>query len=199
MSDVVTSPTTTKQVVLATAKKMLTDGLVEGTSGNISGRLDNGLVVFDTGRHPEHTRQIIDFASAKKKPVVAIVNSHWHLDHVGGNVLLRENYPDVRVYASGAIEDAMHGFLANYHAQLEDVIKKAGDDTSKQAPWRAGTSPPPKRCETRHGQLGGSPSSTGAFSTLASSLPRASQTPSSRMPASFVWRTCRCPPLYSTT
>jgi glyoxylase-like metal-dependent hydrolase (beta-lactamase superfamily II) len=97
----------------------------------------DGLVVFDTGRHPEHTQQIVDFASAAKKPVLAIVNSHWHLDHVGGNVLLREKYPGVRVYASGAIEDAMHGFLANYHAQLEDAIKQAGDDTTKQAPWRA--------------------------------------------------------------
>src|SRR5690242_1277594 len=97
----------------------------------------DGLVVFDTGRHREHTQQIVDFANAAKKPVVAIVNRHWHLDHVGGNVLLREKYPGVRVYASGAIEDAMHGFLANYHAQVEDVIKKLGDDSAKQAPWRA--------------------------------------------------------------
>ena len=97
----------------------------------------DGLVVFDTGRHPEHTQQIVDFANAAKKPVVAIVNSHWHLDHVGGNVMLRAKYPGVRVYASGAIEDAMHGFLANYRAQLEDAIKQAGDDTAKQAPWRA--------------------------------------------------------------
>ncbi len=97
----------------------------------------DGLVVFDTGRHPEHARQIIDFANAAGKPVVAIVNSHWHLDHVGGNVLLREKYPDVRVYASGAIEEAMHGFLANYHAELDDTIAKAGDDAAKQAPWRA--------------------------------------------------------------
>src|ERR1700745_4252468 len=52
----------------------------------------DGLVVFDTGRHPEHTQQIVDFASAAKKPVVAIVNSHWHLDHVGGNGMLREKY-----------------------------------------------------------------------------------------------------------
>lgn len=97
----------------------------------------DGLVVFDTGRHPEHTRKIVDFATATNKPVVAIVNSHWHLDHVGGNVMLREKYPGLRVYASGAIEEAMHGFLANYHRQLEDVIAKAGDDTTKQAPWRA--------------------------------------------------------------
>jgi L-fuculose-phosphate aldolase len=38
------SPTTTKEAVLAGAKKMLADGLVEGTSGNISGRLEGGLV-----------------------------------------------------------------------------------------------------------------------------------------------------------
>lgn len=43
MTDV-TSPTTTPDAVLATAKKMLEDGLVEGTSGNISGRLEGGLV-----------------------------------------------------------------------------------------------------------------------------------------------------------
>lgn len=97
----------------------------------------DGLIVFDTGRHPAHTQQIIDFANQAKLPVAAIVNSHWHLDHVGGNVLLRRTYPGARVYASAAIEAAMRGFLANYHAQLEDAIKHAGDDAGKQAPWRA--------------------------------------------------------------
>lgn len=38
------SPTTTREAVLAAAKRMLAEGLVEGTSGNISGRLDGGLV-----------------------------------------------------------------------------------------------------------------------------------------------------------
>jgi L-fuculose-phosphate aldolase len=40
----VTSPTTTPEAVLATAKAMLAQGLVEGTSGNISGRLADGTV-----------------------------------------------------------------------------------------------------------------------------------------------------------
>lgn len=44
MPDTVTSPTTTREAVLATAQRMLADGLVEGTSGNISGRLPGGLV-----------------------------------------------------------------------------------------------------------------------------------------------------------
>ena len=96
-----------------------------------------GLVVFDTGRHREHTQKIIDFANAAKKPIVAIVNSHWHLDHVGGNVMLRKMYPRARVYASGAIDDALHGFLSNYRAQLEDAIATAGDDAMKAAPSKA--------------------------------------------------------------
>jgi L-fuculose-phosphate aldolase len=40
----ITSPTTTPAAVLAAAKTMLRRGLVEGTSGNISGRLEGGLV-----------------------------------------------------------------------------------------------------------------------------------------------------------
>jgi L-fuculose-phosphate aldolase len=40
----ITSPTTTPEEVLAAAKTMLERGLVEGTSGNISGRLEGGLV-----------------------------------------------------------------------------------------------------------------------------------------------------------
>jgi ribulose-5-phosphate 4-epimerase/fuculose-1-phosphate aldolase len=40
----VTSPTTTREAVLEAAHDMLARGLVEGTSGNISGRLPDGLV-----------------------------------------------------------------------------------------------------------------------------------------------------------
>jgi len=97
----------------------------------------DGLIVFDTGRHAEHVQQILDFAAARKTPVVAIVNSHWHLDHVGGNVRLRQAFPRVQVYASAAIEDAMHGFLADYRTQLEGAIAQASGDSAKQAPWRA--------------------------------------------------------------
>ena len=43
MADIV-APTTTPEEVLAAAKTMLERGLVEGTSGNISGRLEGGLV-----------------------------------------------------------------------------------------------------------------------------------------------------------
>jgi glyoxylase-like metal-dependent hydrolase (beta-lactamase superfamily II) len=83
-----------------------------------------GLIVVDSGRHAAHTQAIVDFAKAAKKPVKAIVNTHWHLDHVGGNVILRREFPEARVYASGAIAEARKGFLANYRKQLEEMLAK---------------------------------------------------------------------------
>ena len=84
-----------------------------------------GLIVMDTGRHVEQTQRVLDFAKASSKPVRAIINSHWHLDHVGGNVLLRQAYPNVEVYATSAIDSALTGFLKDYRAQLEGALTKA--------------------------------------------------------------------------
>src|ERR1700743_2626240 len=71
-----------------------------------------GLIVMDTGRHTWQRRAILDFAKDDGKPIVAIVNSHWHLDHVSGNPDIRAAYPGLKVYASGAIKEALTGFLA---------------------------------------------------------------------------------------
>jgi glyoxylase-like metal-dependent hydrolase (beta-lactamase superfamily II) len=90
-----------------------------------------GLIVFDTGRHPEHAQQVIDFARAQDRPIAAIINSHWHLDHVGGNPPLRAAFPNIRVYASSAIDDARSGFLTEYRAHL--VTELAKSDISPDA------------------------------------------------------------------
>src|SRR5687767_10805835 len=41
----------------------------------------DGLVVVDTGRHLDHQEKILAYAIERGKPIVAIVNTHWHLDH----------------------------------------------------------------------------------------------------------------------
>jgi len=87
-------------------------------------RRRDGLLVFDTGRHPEHTQRIIDLAKASGLPITAIVNSHWHLDHVSGNPMLRAAYPHAHVYASRVIEGAMRGFLADNRKQMVELIAK---------------------------------------------------------------------------
>jgi L-fuculose-phosphate aldolase len=53
-------PTTTPEAVLATAKRMLAEGLVEGTSGNISGRLPGGLVCLTPSSVPYDTMTLDD-------------------------------------------------------------------------------------------------------------------------------------------
>ncbi|MCU1247831.1 MAG: hypothetical protein JWQ49_860 [Edaphobacter sp.] len=70
------------------------------------------LTVIDTGRHESHRRKIETFAEKKNTAIVAVINSHRHLDHVSGNIELRQAYPGIKVYASGAINDALTGFLA---------------------------------------------------------------------------------------
>ena len=55
-----TSPTTTPEAVLAAAKKMLAEGLVEGTSGNISGRLEGGLVCMTPSSVAYDTMELDD-------------------------------------------------------------------------------------------------------------------------------------------
>ena len=93
----------------------------------------DGLVVVDTGRHAEHTQRIIDYAHAQRLPIKAVVNTHWHLDHVGGNPRIRAAFPGVRVYASAAIDGAMHGFLADYRKQLQAAIAQGRDQAQT---WR---------------------------------------------------------------
>jgi glyoxylase-like metal-dependent hydrolase (beta-lactamase superfamily II) len=97
----------------------------------------DGLVVFDTGRHKAHAQAIADLAKARGKPVAAIVNSHWHLDHVGGNIALRAAFPRAKVYATGAIDAALGGFLASYRRQLAQAIDQAASDPKAQESYRA--------------------------------------------------------------
>lgn len=106
----------------------------DGNSVLLRGR--DGLVVFDTGRHAAHARQLIDAAHALRMPVVAIINSHWHLDHVSGNGALRAAYPQSQVFASDAIEQALTGFLADYRAQLQQQIAQAPPGNAEVAGWR---------------------------------------------------------------
>jgi glyoxylase-like metal-dependent hydrolase (beta-lactamase superfamily II) len=92
-----------------------------------------GLIVFDTGRHPRHAQAILDFARERNQPIAAIVNSHWHLDHVGGNPRLRAAFPESLVYASSAIDAARRGFLADYRAQLVSEIAAAKNPEAQES------------------------------------------------------------------
>lgn len=108
----------------------------DGNSLLLRGR--EGWIVVDTGRHPAHASAIVDAVRGSGRPLMAIVNTHWHLDHVSGNAPLREAYPSVAVHAAARIETEMEtgGFLAGYRRQLDELLRTRPDDPQAGG-WRA--------------------------------------------------------------
>ncbi|MFL6843633.1 MAG: MBL fold metallo-hydrolase [Allosphingosinicella sp.] len=90
----------------------------------------DGLVVVDTGRYPDHQAKILAYARERGKPVTAIVNTHWHLDHSGGNAEIRAVYPQAKLYASNAVAGALEGFLAR---SLERGRARLADPAASEA------------------------------------------------------------------
>jgi len=86
-----------------------------------------GWVLVDSGRHLDHTQALLDFMRAQGGDALALVNSHWHLDHLGGNALIRQQWPGLHVYASAAVDGALRGWLAGYRRQLEGLVEKPQD------------------------------------------------------------------------
>jgi glyoxylase-like metal-dependent hydrolase (beta-lactamase superfamily II) len=95
-----------------------------------------GLILIDTGRHPEHTERLIAYARGRGRPIVAVFNTHWHLDHSSGNGLVRAAFPRARIYASNAIDGALPTFL-----------RESREDAERQL--AAGQIPEAQRAEVR--------------------------------------------------
>jgi glyoxylase-like metal-dependent hydrolase (beta-lactamase superfamily II) len=81
-----------------------------------------GLILVDTGRHPAHQQAVLAAARKRGKPIAAIVNTHWHLDHTGGNAEIRAVYPGIPVYGSDAVDGALQGFFPQSRAGAEAHI-----------------------------------------------------------------------------
>ena len=86
----------------------------------------NGLILIDTGRRLDHavslTTLLIMRGSSSGTPA-AIINTHWHLDHVSGNRWFKMVSPETRVYATSAIDGALTGFLADSAAASREALE----------------------------------------------------------------------------
>lgn len=98
----------------------------DGNSVLLQGR--DGLVLIDSGRHVEHTRALIDWARERRQPIRFVLNTHWHLDHLGGNALLREAEPGLRALAGGAVRDAVAQRMPRTVDDLRRMLTEPGLD-----------------------------------------------------------------------
>ncbi len=96
----------------------------------------DGLILVDTGRHPAHRDRLLAYARERGRPVVAIFNTHWHLDHSTGNGELRAAFPQAPLYATNAIDGALAAFLRDSRERM-------------QARLAAGEVPPEREAEVR--------------------------------------------------
>lgn len=67
----------------------------------------DGLVLIDSGRHAEHSDAVLAWARQRRQPLRWVINTHWHLDHLGGNAALRDAVPGLRALASAAVGQAI--------------------------------------------------------------------------------------------
>jgi glyoxylase-like metal-dependent hydrolase (beta-lactamase superfamily II) len=82
----------------------------------------DGLILVDTGRHPEHSAALLAYARERGRPIAAIFNTHWHLDHSTGNGEIRAAFPTAPLYASEAVDGALTGFLARSRQGAEQAL-----------------------------------------------------------------------------
>ena len=119
---------------LARAADVLAPGVVLVPGGYEAGRQPDGnslllqgpggWVLVDTGRHARHTEAALAAAGGQ---VAAVLNTHWHLDHLGGNAALRQRLPGLQVWASPAVARALaaDGWLDRYRRQLQQAVPTA--------------------------------------------------------------------------
>jgi glyoxylase-like metal-dependent hydrolase (beta-lactamase superfamily II) len=80
------------------------------------------VTVVDTNISSRYTREVLaELRKITKKPVRYVVNTHWHEDHITGNRVYREAFPDVKFIAhKSTLADLPTVGAANRKGSLEN-------------------------------------------------------------------------------
>ena len=82
----------------------------------------NGVVLIDSGGSPAGADEVIAYISARtRKPVTAIVLTHWHGDHSLGISRLLEQWPHARVIATAKTRDMLANPIADNFMPGDDA------------------------------------------------------------------------------
>lgn len=97
---------------------------VESNSGFIECR--DQIVVVDTQSNEATTRRVLAaIRNQSDKPVRYVINTHWHDDHIVGNRIYREAFPEVRFVAHQASLTYLPGDGKNNRDKFHQAIPEA--------------------------------------------------------------------------
>ena len=83
---------------------------------------DQDVVVVDTNITPSSARaSLAALRKITSKPVSHIINTHWHDDHIIGNQVYREAFPDVQVIGQATTKEDLPTVGAANRKQLVDL------------------------------------------------------------------------------
>jgi len=81
---------------------------------------DDDVVVVDAQSSVGRTQETIAaIRQVTRKPVSAVINTHWHDDHIFGNGVYRDSFPGVRFIAHAASAEDLAATGVNSRAELD--------------------------------------------------------------------------------
>src|SRR5687768_12549622 len=110
----------------------------EGTTAVVNGNIvavigKQAILVVDTGQIPSVARRVLaDIRKLSPQPITHIVNTHWHGDHVLGNFVFKEAFPQAKIHAHGHTIERAANFYTDYAAKNRERLPKIIADMSKQ-------------------------------------------------------------------
>jgi cyclase len=115
------------------------DGGAIGNAGILD--LGNQTLLFDTTQLPQAALDLRRAAEQLTgRPITTVINSHWHGDHVNGNMVFG---PEVRILATGYTRALMRKYgareitkdretIGDYLKSLEEKVARAEDDAARR-------------------------------------------------------------------
>jgi len=95
---------------------------------------DNNCLIFDPGCYENYERkELMDYIEMEGLTVVAIINTHCHIDHVLGNDYLRDKYNvplkipirEQEIFAAIPAYAPQWGINAYRHAEVDEFLSEA--------------------------------------------------------------------------
>jgi len=103
--------------------------MIVGAGGNTTVQVgDHGVLVVDTKLAAAADVLLDAIRQISDKPIRYIINTHWHLDHVGSNELIAKSGSTIAGgNVSGAISDAGQGAAVIAHENV--LVRMSGQET----------------------------------------------------------------------